>query len=139
MHISIEQMRDLTLEEQEMLLYICNVSFPMFPPMPSETNPYPINLNLIRYANKDSVMERIVKSAELINDSGREIYNGLCSKFGLPLLEIKPPAIEPPKEEPVPEVTTEVKPEVKEEVIPEVKEETKPVEDESKKEEVNIV
>jgi hypothetical protein len=80
-HITIEEINSLSEDEAFMLLYLCNVWAPIRPPVSSEEDPHPVSLNLIRYANKNAVIDRIKQSEPLIKEEFKEIYNGLKTKL----------------------------------------------------------
>lgn len=82
-HITTEEIQSLTGDESLILLYICNIWAPISPPVSSVDNPYPITLNSIRYANKKSIVDRVLQAEGVISDIGFEIYNGLRIKLGL--------------------------------------------------------
>lgn len=83
LHFTIEEIGLLTESEKDVILYICNVLFPYDLPTADETNPYPISLNLIRYAKRESVIEKIKQAESHIKDEYKEIYNGLKTKLGV--------------------------------------------------------
>ena len=83
-HISIEEINSLSEDEAFMLLYLCNVWAPIRPPTPSEEDPYPVNLNLIRYANKNAILDRIKQAEPIVKEEFKEIYNGLKTKLKVP-------------------------------------------------------
>lgn len=97
-HVSIEEINSLTEDEVDILLYICNILYPIRPPTPSETNPHPITLNLIRCAQKQSVISRVMQACSAVTEEGKPIYNGLRTKLGIP--NPPEPTPEPIKEEP---------------------------------------
>lgn len=82
-HITIDEIKSLTESEASMLLYICNVLDPIIPPISTPNNLYPISLNIIRCAYRDSILNRINKSESHIKEEAREIYNGLRTKVNL--------------------------------------------------------
>ena len=79
----MEEINSLTESEADMLLYICNVWAPIKPPMPTEDDPHPINLNVIRYAKRPSILDRIKQSESVIKEESKEIYNGLKTKLNV--------------------------------------------------------
>lgn len=83
-HIKIEEINSLTEQETDMLLYICNVWAPIRPPMPTEGNPHPITLTLIRATNRHAIIDRVIQACVVIKDNGKEIYNSLRTKLGIP-------------------------------------------------------
>jgi hypothetical protein len=97
-HITLQELDSLTEQEKDMLFYICNVLFPIRPPFPTEEDKYPVATCFILAAIRDSVIQRITSAEPKIKEEALEIYNGLRSKLGLSLVEIK--KVEPPKEEP---------------------------------------
>lgn len=80
-HITIEEINSLSEDESFMLLYLCNVWAPIRPPVSSEEDPHPISLNLIRYAKRNAIVDRIKQSEPLIKEEFKEIYNGLKTKL----------------------------------------------------------
>jgi len=80
-HITLEEMGSLTEQESDMLLYICNVWAPIKPPNSSETDKYPITLDIIRYTNKIAIIDRIKQIESQIKEESKEIYNGLKMKL----------------------------------------------------------
>ncbi len=84
-HISIEEMNSLTEAETDMLLYICNVLYPIRPPVPTEHNKHPITDTYIRSANKDFILARVIESESAISETGKEVYNTLRNKLSIPL------------------------------------------------------
>lgn len=84
-HIKIEEINSLTEDEADMLLYICNVLYPIKLPESSE----PINLNIIRHAKRPAIIDRVTQACSVITEEGKPIYNGLRGKLGLPIPEIK--------------------------------------------------
>lgn len=80
-HITIEEMDSLTEQESDMLLYICNVWAPVRPPVPSEEDPYPMTLNLIRYVRREAILDRIKQAESVVKEEHKEIYNGLKMKL----------------------------------------------------------
>lgn len=100
-HITIEEINSLTDEEAGMLLYIVNVWAPIRPPIPTENRPYPISLTLVRAVHRNAVIDRIIQACTVIKDEGKEIYNNLRTKLGIPNpppAPVEPPApvVEPP-------------------------------------------
>ncbi len=90
-HITIEDIEGLSEQEADMLLYICNVWAPIRPPMPTEEDPHPINLNMIRVIRKPAVLDRVRQAESIIKDEARLIYESLRNKFGIPVE--KPPIV----------------------------------------------
>jgi hypothetical protein len=84
-HISIDEINSLTEDEADCLLYICNTLYPIKLPESSE----PIGLNIIRYAQRSSIIDRVTQACSVVTEEGKPIYNGLRSKLGLPVPEIK--------------------------------------------------
>jgi hypothetical protein len=89
-HIRIEEIKSLSEIESNMLLYICNVWAPIVFCAPDPENPHPVTLNLIRYCKREAIIDRINQAENVIKDEGKEIYNGLRVKLGMPLIEFKP-------------------------------------------------
>jgi hypothetical protein len=82
-HIRMEEINSLTEQESDMLLYICNVWAPIRPPTPEPEDPYPISLDIIRYAKRESIIDRIKQAETIIKEESKEIYNGLKTKLGI--------------------------------------------------------
>jgi len=82
-HISIDEINSLSEDESFMLLYLCNVWAPIRPPMPSEDDPHPITLNLIRYVKRNAITDRIKQAEPIVKEEYREIYNGLKTKLSV--------------------------------------------------------
>lgn len=82
-HITIEEINSLTEDELDMLLYICNVLYPIKLPECKEENC--VTLNLIRYTQKPSIISRINDAHSSINEEGKLIYNNLRQKLNLPI------------------------------------------------------
>jgi hypothetical protein len=82
-HIKIEEINSLSEQESDMILYLCNVWAPIKPPTPSEDDPYPITLNLIRYVKRVAIIDRIKQAESVIKEEHREIYNGLKTKLNV--------------------------------------------------------
>lgn len=80
-HITIDEINSLSEDEAFMLLYFCNVLAPIRPPMPSEEDTYPITLNVIRYAKRESILDKVKQSEPNIKEEFKEIYNGLKTKL----------------------------------------------------------
>jgi hypothetical protein len=80
-HITIDEINSLSEDESFMLLYICNVWAPIKPPIPTEEDPHPITLNLIRYSKKESIIDRIKQSEPNVKEEFKEIYNGIKTKL----------------------------------------------------------
>lgn len=78
-------MKSLSSDEQDMLLYVCNVIFPIRPPTPSGSEPYPVTLTMVRATEKNSILERIKQAEPQIKDEGRLVYEGLREKLGIPV------------------------------------------------------
>jgi hypothetical protein len=86
-HISIEEINSLTEDETDVLLYICNVLYPI--KLPEATEEHPITLNHIRYAQRNAIIGRVIQACSVVTEEGKEVYNGLRTKLGLPVPEIK--------------------------------------------------
>lgn len=84
-HISIEEVNSLNENEADMLLFICNVWAKISPPVSVEDDPYPINLNVIRYAKRQSILDRVKQAESIIKDESRSIYEALCNKLSIPI------------------------------------------------------
>lgn len=100
-HVTIEEINSLTEDESCMLLFICNVWAPIRPPMPTEENPHPLSLDLIRSARRIAIIDRVIQAKPIIKDESIEIYNGLRIKLNIPNPPPEPPkepVVEPPKE-----------------------------------------
>lgn len=93
-HVTIEEINSLTEDESCMLLFICNVWAPIRPPMPTEGDPFPLSLDLIRSARRVAIIDRVIQAQPIIKDESIGIYNGLRIKLNIP----DPPTPEPPKE-----------------------------------------
>jgi hypothetical protein len=84
-HITIEEMSNLSHDEQDMLLYICNIWAPIRPPIPTEEEPHPVTLNIIRSVDKRAIIDRINQACNIvITEEGKGIYNKLRCHLGLP-------------------------------------------------------
>jgi hypothetical protein len=82
-HIRIEEINSLSEDEAFMLLYLCNVWAPIRPPTPSEDDPYPMTLNLIRSVKRVAIVDRIKQSESIVKEEYKEIYNGLKTKLSV--------------------------------------------------------
>jgi hypothetical protein len=51
--------------------------------MPSEDDPHPITLNLIRYVKRNAITDRIKQAEPIVKEEYREIYNGLKTKLSV--------------------------------------------------------
>lgn len=80
-HITIDEINSLSEDEAFMLLHFCNVWAPIRPPVPSTEDPYPVTLNLIRYAKREAILDRIKQADPIIKEEFKEIYNGLKTKL----------------------------------------------------------
>jgi hypothetical protein len=83
-HITSDEITLLTEDEISMLLYICNVMFPISLPTPSEEDPHPITLNLIKSSKRHFIVDKIKKSEPEIKEEFKEILNGLKTKLNIP-------------------------------------------------------
>jgi len=93
-HITIEEINSLTIDERDLLLIICNIWAPIRPPVPTEDNPYPISLNLIRATRRECIIDRIVQAEKVIIDSALPVYIELRKKLSIPG-EVKIPEVVP--------------------------------------------
>jgi len=80
-HITMDEINSLSEDEAFMLLYICNVWAPIRPPVPSEDDPHPITLDLIRYVRKEAILDRVKQAESTVKEEHKEIYNGLKTKL----------------------------------------------------------
>lgn len=83
-HITIDEINSLSEDEAFMILYICNVWAPIRPPVPSENDQHPITLNLIRYARREAILDRVKQAESVVKEEHKEIYNGLKTKLKVP-------------------------------------------------------
>ena len=82
-HLRIEDISLLVEDEQDMLLYICNVIFPIKPPTPTPEDTHPITLNIIRYVVKESIIERVKQAQPKIKEESMDVFNRLKVKLGI--------------------------------------------------------
>lgn len=80
-HITLDEINSLSEDEAFMLLYLCNVWASIRPPTPSEEDPYPVTLNLIRCVNRHAILDRIKQAESIVKEECKEIYNGLKTKL----------------------------------------------------------
>jgi len=86
-HISIDEIKSLSEDEANILLYICNIWAPITPFISTPEEPYPVSLNIIRYARKESILDRVIQAEPTIKDGARSIYESLRNKLSIPVVK----------------------------------------------------
>lgn len=87
--ITIEETNNLTEQESDFLLYICNVISPIFPLAITPETPHPCTLSLITSVKRTHILDIIDKAATNVKETGLSTYNRLRCKFGLSPVEPK--------------------------------------------------
>lgn len=80
-HLSIEEVKSLSADELDMLLYLVNVEFPVMGFAKSEINPHPVSEKLLTTIHREALKQMLDSVFPKITDEGKLIYESLKQKI----------------------------------------------------------